>query len=73
MNSLYTPGSDDKLARLVQATLKAQVGGYEPPRRVWKRVKLQLERDHEPFPGQCDDVGLADVAGPIICQAVAED
>jgi hypothetical protein len=66
MNSLRAHGSDDKLACLVQATLKVQVSKLEPSERVWKRIKLKLERNTKPLPGQCDDVGLVDGCGPAI-------
>jgi hypothetical protein len=65
MDSLRNPGSDDKLACLVQATLKAQVSGHEPPRRIWEWIKLELERDNKPLPSQCDDASLVEICGPI--------
>ena len=38
-----------ELERLVRRALKAQVGGQKPPERVWKRIKLELERDKSPL------------------------
>jgi hypothetical protein len=48
--SLPNPYSDDELERLVRRSLDAQVGGQEPPERVWKRIKLELETDKSPPP-----------------------
>jgi hypothetical protein len=48
--SLPNPYSDDELERLVRRSLDARVGGQEPPERVWKRIKLELETDKPPRP-----------------------
>jgi hypothetical protein len=45
-NSYY----DDELERLVQETLKAQVGAQAAPEHIWKRIRLELEIDKSPPP-----------------------
>jgi len=42
--------SGDELDHLVQGALEAQVSGKEPPNRVWKRIKAELQTDGSPPP-----------------------
>jgi hypothetical protein len=61
---MRSPGSEDKLARLLQATLNARLSGQEPPKITWKRIKLELETDNESWP--CDGRDLADARSSVI-------
>ena len=42
--------SRDELDHLVQGALAAQVSGKEPPDRVWKQIKAELQTDGSPPP-----------------------
>jgi hypothetical protein len=42
--------SRDELDHLVQGALEAQVSGKEPPNRVWKQIKAELQTDGSPPP-----------------------
>ena len=42
--------SRDELDHLVQGALEAQVSGREPPNRVWKQIKSELQTDGSPPP-----------------------
>jgi hypothetical protein len=59
-------GSEDKLACLLQAALKARVSGQEPPKIVWRRIKLELEKDNESLSQPCDGRDLVDARGSVI-------
>lgn len=51
MNSVLPHPQDesrDELDNLLRRTLKAVVGSQEPPERVWKRIKLALEKKDTP-------------------------
>jgi len=48
--SLPNPYPEDELDRLVQGALEAQVSGKEPPDRVWKQIKAELQTDQPPPP-----------------------
>jgi hypothetical protein len=50
MNLPNPPHSADELDRLVRGALRAQVSRQEPPKRVWKRIKLELRPDRSPPP-----------------------
>ena len=65
MKSPGSPNSEDKLASLLRATLKARVSGPEPP-DVWRRIKLELERDNESQSRPCDGMDLVDACGSVI-------
>ena len=44
------PYPEDELDHLVRGALKARAGGKEPPDRVWKQIKLELQADRTPPP-----------------------
>ena len=66
MKSPGSPNSEDKLASLLRATLKARVSGPEPQEHVWRRIKLELERDNESQSRPCDGMDLVDACGSVI-------
>jgi hypothetical protein len=53
------PYYEDELERLVRETLEAWVGGQEPPKHVWKWIKLELEANKSPPPRQLRMVCLS--------------
>jgi hypothetical protein len=42
------PYPEDELDHLVRGALEAQVSGKEPPNRVWKQIKAELQTDGSP-------------------------
>jgi hypothetical protein len=42
------PYPEDEFDHLVRGALEAQVGGKEPPNRVWKQIKAELQTDGSP-------------------------
>jgi hypothetical protein len=48
--SLPNPYPEDELDHLVRGALEAQVSGKEPPDRVWKQIKAELQADQAPPP-----------------------
>ncbi len=41
---------EDELDHLVRGAIKARVSGTEPPDRVWKQIKAELQSDQTPPP-----------------------
>ena len=41
---------EDELDHLVRGAIRAQVSGTEPPDRVWKQIKAELQTDQPPPP-----------------------
>ena len=46
------PYPEDELNHLVRGALHARVGGTEPPDRVWKQIRRELEADRRPSPAR---------------------
>lgn len=46
--SLPNPHREDELDHLVRGALSARAGGKEPPDRVWKQIKSELQTDRRP-------------------------
>ena len=48
--SLPNPHPEDELDHLVRGALRTRAGGKEPPDRVWKQIKSELQTDQAPPP-----------------------